>query len=47
MLMSASPILFGEPFAPGWVTPVLPLVLATLVPGGTAAFSAPQKAFNR
>lgn len=28
MLISSGPILFGEPFAPGWITPALPLVLA-------------------
>ena len=26
-LISSGPILFGEPFAPGWITPVLPLAL--------------------
>ncbi|MEX2015539.1 MAG: hypothetical protein WD873_02805, partial [Candidatus Hydrogenedentales bacterium] len=28
MLISTAPIVFGEPFAPGWITPALPLVLA-------------------
>jgi hypothetical protein len=27
VLLSTAPILFGEPFAPGWITPALPLVL--------------------
>lgn len=27
MLISAAPILFGDPFCPGWLTPALPLVL--------------------
>ncbi len=27
VLISSSPIIFGEPFAPGWITPALPLVL--------------------
>ncbi len=27
MLISSGPILFGEPFAPGWITPALPLAL--------------------
>lgn len=28
LLVSASPILFGEPYAGGWITPALPLALA-------------------
>ena len=32
MLLSSAPIVFGEPYAPGWVTPALPLVLATIFP---------------
>ncbi|HEX9734301.1 MAG TPA: hypothetical protein VGG06_20205 [Thermoanaerobaculia bacterium] len=27
MLISAAPIVFGDPFCPGWLTPALPLVL--------------------
>jgi hypothetical protein len=46
-LLCTSPILFGEPFAPGWITPALPLVLATLVPSGTAAFSTPADGFRQ
>ena len=32
-LLGTAPIVFGEPYAPGWVTPALPLVL-TFVLGG-------------
>lgn len=32
-LLGTAPIMFGEPYAPGWVTPALPLVL-TFVLGG-------------
>ncbi|MCG3195795.1 MAG: hypothetical protein GHCLOJNM_00263 [bacterium] len=31
MLISSAPILFGEPMAPGWITPALPLVLLHLL----------------
>lgn len=31
ILISSGPIIFGEPFAPGWVTPALPLVLALVL----------------
>lgn len=27
MLVASSPIIFGEPYAPGWITPALPLTL--------------------
>jgi hypothetical protein len=27
VLITSSPIIFGEPLAPGWVTPALPLVI--------------------
>jgi hypothetical protein len=30
-LLVIAPILFGEPFAPGWITPALPLVLSYLL----------------
>ena len=33
-LITAGPIIFGEPFAPGWVTPALPLVLAFFMSKG-------------
>ena len=29
-LISAGPIIFGEPMAPGWVTPAVPLVMGAL-----------------
>jgi hypothetical protein len=28
VLITSGPIIFGEPLAPGWVTPALPLVIA-------------------
>lgn len=31
-LISSGPILFGEPFAAGWITPALPLVLNLVMP---------------
>ena len=31
LLVSSSPILFGEPFAGGWITPALPLALAYIL----------------
>ena len=33
-LITAGPIIFGEPFAPGWVTPALPLVIAFFMSKG-------------
>jgi len=33
VLISSGPILFGEPFAPGWITPALPLVLTAVLAG--------------
>lgn len=32
-LIGIAPILFGEPYAPGWVTPALPLVLTFVLEG--------------
>lgn len=32
-LISIAPIVFGEPYAPGWVTPALPLVLTFVLTG--------------
>jgi len=43
LLISSSPILFGEPFAAGWVTPALPLVLVFVL-GET--FSTPEQRFQ-
>jgi hypothetical protein len=31
VLISSAVILFGEPFAPGWITPALPLVLTSIL----------------
>ncbi|RPG51463.1 MAG: hypothetical protein CBC64_002840 [Gammaproteobacteria bacterium TMED104] len=33
-LISAGPIIFGEPMAPGWVTPAVPLVMGALATAG-------------
>ncbi len=33
-LISAGPIIFGEPMAPGWVTPAVPIVLVALAAAG-------------
>ena len=33
-LITAGPIIFGEPFAAGWVTPALPLVIAFFMSKG-------------
>jgi len=46
MLLSSAPIVFGEPFAPGWVTPALPLVLAYLIPGDKTLFATPAEGFQ-
>ena len=34
ILITSSPIIFGEPLAPGWVTPALPLVMAFFISKG-------------
>ena len=31
ILITSGPIIFGEPLAPGWVTPALPLVIAFFI----------------
>ena len=43
VLLSSAPIIFGEPFAPGWVTPALPLSIAfmTATVDGTAVYGTP------
>jgi len=49
MLISSAPILFGEPFAAGWVTPALPLAIAFIlaVDGeGNAVYGTPQEKFQ-
>ena len=33
-LITSGPIIFGEPLAPGWVTPALPLVIAFFISKG-------------
>ena len=43
MLISSGPILFGEPFAPGWVTPALPLVFNMVL---TDDFAGPSERFQ-
>lgn len=47
-LIGIAPILFGDPYAPGWITPALPLVLAFVLqaPGGTALYSTPIAKFQ-
>ena len=32
--ISAGPIIFGEPMAPGWVTPAVPIVMGALAAAG-------------
>jgi hypothetical protein len=43
MLLCSGPILFGEPFAPGWVTPALPLVLGVVL---TNDYATPEERFK-
>ena len=43
-LISSGPILFGEPFAPGWITPALPLALQFVL--SPQAFASPQEKFQ-
>ena len=33
-LIASGPILFGEPMAPGWITPALPIVIAAFAAKG-------------
>jgi hypothetical protein len=42
VLIASSPILFGEPYAPGWITPALPLALLYVVQG----YPTPQERFQ-
>ncbi len=49
MLISSAPIIFGEPFAPGWVTPALPLAIAFILAvdgNGQPVFGSPQEKFQ-
>ncbi|MDZ7683736.1 MAG: hypothetical protein U5O39_00500 [Gammaproteobacteria bacterium] len=41
-LIGIAPIVFGEPYAPGWVTPALPLVLTFVLSG----FDSPTERFQ-
>jgi hypothetical protein len=43
-LISSGPIIFGEPFAPGWITPALPLALAFVL--APDAFPTPIEKFQ-
>ncbi|MFP6580982.1 MAG: hypothetical protein VCD00_00335 [Candidatus Hydrogenedentota bacterium] len=43
LLISAGPLLFGEPFAAGWVTPALPLVLNIVL---TDTYPTPTERFQ-
>ena len=45
MLISSSGILFGEPFAPGWITPAFPLVLVWVVMDNEA-YPTPEAKFQ-
>lgn len=42
VLLSSAPILFGEPYAPGWITPALPLALAFVLPN----YATPTERFH-
>ena len=42
MLVTSNTVLFGEPFAGGWITPALPLVLALVISG----YDTPQERFQ-
>ena len=49
ILICSAPILFGEPYAPGWITPALPLVLLTLLAtdrGGQAVYATHAERFQ-
>jgi hypothetical protein len=49
VLIASAPIVFGEPMAPGWLTPALPLVLLQVLAvdsSGSAAFPTPAERFQ-
>ncbi|MCA9101072.1 MAG: hypothetical protein R3C10_05665 [Pirellulales bacterium] len=48
VLISSAPIVFGEPFAAGWITPALPLALHFVAPtdGSTVAYVTPAERFQ-
>ena len=49
VLICSAPILFGEPYAPGWITPALPLALLVLLApgaGGEPVYETPAARFQ-
>jgi len=47
--LSSAPILFGEPYSPGWITPALPLALTFVLavgPDGAPIYPAPEDKFH-
>jgi hypothetical protein len=49
LLICSAPIVFGEPYAPGWITPALPLTLVVLLSsdaGGHANYATPSERFQ-
>jgi len=48
ILICSAPIIFGEPYASGWITPALPLVLLVLLaePGGVPTYPTPAEKFQ-
>ena len=42
--ISAGPIIFGEPMAPGWVTPAVPIVMGALAAAGYYGFQPREQA---
>lgn len=49
MLLTTAPIIFGEPYAPGWITPALPLVLTfvlALDAAGNPVYATPESKFQ-
>ena len=48
LLISSAPIIFGEPYAPGWVTPALPLALAYVLSAkeGVPLYGTPVEKFQ-
>ncbi len=49
VLICSAPIIFGEPYAPGWITPALPLALLVLLapgPDGTPFYETPAARFQ-
>jgi hypothetical protein len=49
MLLTTAPILFGEPYAPGWITPALPLALTFVLAAdaaGNPVYATPEAKFQ-